>query len=62
MSVDAHGTVPSTNREIPLERIDVSDPKLYEDDTWQPLFARLRRDDPVHYCAESVYGPTLYME
>jgi cytochrome P450 len=37
--------------------IDVSDPKLYQDDTWRPLFAQLRRDDPVHYCAASPFGP-----
>ena len=37
--------------------IDVSDPKLYQDDTWRPLFAQLRRDDPVHYCGTSPFGP-----
>jgi cytochrome P450 len=37
--------------------LDVSDPKLYQDDIWQPLFARLRRDDPVHYCEASPFGP-----
>ena len=42
---------------IPLDRIDVSDPGLYEADTWQPVFARLRRESPVNYCAESAYGP-----
>jgi cytochrome P450 len=36
---------------------DVSDPRLYQDDTWRPLFAQLRRDDPVHYCEASAYGP-----
>jgi cytochrome P450 len=41
----------------PLGLIDVSDPAIYEQDTWQPLFARLRREAPVHYCAESRYGP-----
>ena len=41
----------------PLGSVDVSDPALYEQDTWQPLFARLRREAPVHYCAESRYGP-----
>src|SRR5690349_23377454 len=40
-----------------LESIDVSDPQLYQDDTWRPLFAQLRRDDPVHYCESSAYGP-----
>ncbi len=36
---------------------DVSNPRLYQDDTWRPLFAQLRRDDPVHYCEASAYGP-----
>ncbi|MGY2844488.1 cytochrome P450 [Bradyrhizobium sp. USDA 4509] len=36
---------------------DVSNPGLYQDDTWRPLFAQLRRDDPVHYCEASAYGP-----
>lgn len=37
--------------------IDVSDPNLYRTDTWQPLFARLRAEDPVQYVPESAYGP-----
>jgi cytochrome P450 len=41
----------------PLGSIDVGDPAIYEQDTWQPLFARLRREAPVHYCADSRYGP-----
>ncbi len=40
-----------------LAAVDVSDPALYERDTWGPLFARLRREAPVHWCAESRYGP-----
>ena len=42
---------------MPLDAIDVSDPKLYQDDSWRPYFARLRREAPVHYCRESLYGP-----
>src|SRR5262249_35097282 len=42
---------------VPLDRIDVSDPQIYQDDTWYSYFARLRREDPVHYCPESRYGP-----
>jgi cytochrome P450 len=42
---------------IALDAIDVSDPQIYQDDTWYPYFARLRRDDPVHYCRDSRYGP-----
>jgi cytochrome P450 len=37
--------------------IDVSNPRLYQDDAWRPLFAELRRDDPVHYCEASPFGP-----
>src|SRR5258708_37032568 len=40
-----------------LTSIDVSDPHLYQDDTWRPHFAQLRRDDPVHYCEASPFGP-----
>ena len=40
-----------------LTSIDVSDPHLYQDDTWRPLFEQLRRDDPVHYCEASPFGP-----
>ena len=39
-----------------LDDIDVSDPRLYEEDTWGPVFARLRKEDPVHYCANSPFG------
>ena len=42
---------------MPLDRIDVSDPQLYQDDAYYPYFARLRREDPVHYCPQSPYGP-----
>jgi cytochrome P450 len=41
---------------IPLDRIDVSNPHLYQDDTWQPYFARLRQEDPVHYTKDGMYG------
>src|ERR1700730_10955936 len=37
--------------------IDVSDPHLYQQDSWRPLFSTLRRDDPVHYCEASQFGP-----
>ena len=41
---------------VALEEIDVSDPGIFGDDTWQPWFARLRAESPVHYCAESPLG------
>ncbi len=37
--------------------IDVSNPDLYRTDTWQPLFAKLRAEDPVQYVPDSAYGP-----
>jgi cytochrome P450 len=40
----------------PIERIDVSNPHLYQDDTWRPYFRRLRREDPVHWCENGMYG------
>ena len=43
--------------ELPLDQINVSDIELYRDDTIWPYFERLRREDPVHYCANSKYGP-----
>ena len=41
----------------PLDQFDVSDPALYQSDTWYPYFERLRRECPVHYCRDSLYGP-----
>ncbi len=41
---------------LPLDRIDVSNPKLYQDDVYYPYFARLRREDPVHWCENGLYG------
>ena len=37
--------------------VDVSQPRLYREDSWGPHFARLRREDPVHYHPESPFGP-----
>ncbi|WP_428678510.1 cytochrome P450 [Reyranella sp.] len=39
------------------EHADVSQPRLYREDSWGPHFARLRRQDPVHWHAESPFGP-----
>ena len=42
---------------IPIDELDVSSPALFEKNTWAPHFARLRLEKPVHYCANSPYGP-----
>lgn len=41
---------------VPLDKIDVSNPDFFVNDTVGDYFARLRAEDPVHYCAESAYG------
>jgi len=41
---------------IPLDEIDVSDSEIFETDTLWGYFERLRKEDPVHYCAESEFG------
>ncbi len=40
----------------PLDEVDVSRPRLFQDDVWAPWFARLRADAPVHYLKDSVNG------
>lgn len=42
---------------MPLDKIDVSQGRLYQTDTHWPYFERLRAEAPVHYCAESEFGP-----
>ena len=41
---------------VPLASIDVSNPALYRDDTWEPWFARLRQEAPVHWQPNGMYG------
>jgi cytochrome P450 len=42
---------------IPLDRLNVAQQSLFQSDTMWPYFERLRKEDPVHYCAESEFGP-----
>ena len=41
----------------PIDAVDVSDPSIYETDSWRPIFARLRSEAPVHHCSDSPFGP-----
>jgi cytochrome P450 len=41
----------------PLDKLDPGDPELFRTDALWPYFERLRREDPVHWCAESEFGP-----
>jgi cytochrome P450 len=43
--------------DVPLEQIDVAHPRLFRDARVLPYLARLRREAPVHYCADSPFGP-----
>jgi cytochrome P450 len=42
---------------MPLEAMDLSDARIFQDDVWPDWFARLRRDDPVHFQTDSQFGP-----
>src|SRR5689334_5381588 len=42
---------------VPLDQIDVSNPYIYSEDTWQGFFTRLRSEDPVHFADSPLYGP-----
>jgi len=42
---------------IPLEDIDVSQRELFRSNTMWGYFDRLRKEDPVHYCKDSEFGP-----
>ncbi len=44
-------------RTMPLEDFDVSDVSLYQREALHPYFERLRKEAPVHYCKDSLYGP-----
>src|SRR6266700_8020192 len=63
-----HGTIdlaeqvnPKDARErafaIPLAEFDPGDPELFRSDTHWPYFDRLRKEDPVHYTKDSMFGP-----
>lgn len=39
------------------ESLDVSRPGIWTANSWRPLFARLRTEDPVSYCPDSIFGP-----
>jgi len=41
----------------PLADINVAQAALFQSDTMWPYFERLRREDPVHFCADSMFGP-----
>jgi len=42
---------------LPIDKINVADPVLFQADAIWPYFERLRAEDPVHYCEEHEFGP-----
>jgi cytochrome P450 len=42
---------------LPLADFDPGHPELFRSDTHWPYFDRLRKDDPVHYTKDSMFGP-----
>lgn len=56
LPTDQNSTVPSAES-VELAGLDVSRPERFGTNEHWPYFARLRRDDPVHFCAQSAYGP-----
>ena len=42
---------------LPLDQMDVTNWYLMQHDAIWPYFARLRREDPIHYHTDSRYGP-----
>lgn len=43
--------------DVLLSDLDVSDIKRFQNDSIGPYFERLRKEDPIHYCQDSPYGP-----
>ncbi|WP_027579767.1 cytochrome P450 [Bradyrhizobium sp. Ai1a-2] len=41
----------------PLKDFHPGAPRLFQDDTWQPWFERLREEEPVHYCTNAPIEP-----
>ena len=42
---------------MPLEKIDLSHPGIWQANQFLPFMERLRNEAPVHYCKESAVGP-----
>jgi cytochrome P450 len=62
-----HGTIDRTDvaldaareqvRTLPLADLNPAQPELFRNNTHWPYFDRLRKEDPVHFTADSIYGP-----
>jgi cytochrome P450 len=43
--------------EVDLATLDITDPELWRRNAFWDRFARMRKEDPVHWCPDSPYGP-----
>ena len=43
--------------DLPIESLNVAQPGLFQADGQWRYFERLRNEAPVHYCADSDFGP-----
>src|SRR5258708_26209250 len=41
----------------PLSEFHPGNPDLFHSDSFWPYFDRLRKEEPVHYCKDSIFGP-----
>ncbi|MEM1076198.1 MAG: cytochrome P450 [Pseudomonadota bacterium] len=54
----AHETsAESLARGVNLDQLDISDIRRFSEGSHIPLFARLRKEHPIHFCADSPFGP-----
>ncbi|WP_395646638.1 cytochrome P450 [Terricaulis sp.] len=42
---------------VDLKTLDMSRGERFRDNKFEPLFERMRKEDPVHYCPDSLNGP-----
>lgn len=42
---------------VPLDELDPGHPRRFQANTFWPVFERLRREAPVHYTRDSMFGP-----
>ncbi|PZQ65426.1 MAG: cytochrome P450 [Phenylobacterium zucineum] len=52
-ALDLHRQARDEAYSIPLDQINPANPERFRDDTIWPYFERLRKEDPVHYTADS---------
>src|ERR1700744_3948788 len=61
-----HGTIDLSDHQeaareralsLPLDEFDPGDPELFRTNTFWPYFDRLRKEAPVHYTKDSLFGP-----